>query len=100
MKAGSGIASKIKTRYLKAILNQESAWYDQTNYMELSSRISKEVDAIQNGIGRKYGNIIYSFAMCLSGFATGAYKGWSLALAMLGVGPIMLIGMGIFGSVM
>ena len=38
--------------------------------------------------------------MCFSGFATGLYKGWSLALAMLGIAPIMLIGMGIFGHVM
>ena len=38
--------------------------------------------------------------MCLFGFATGLYKGWSLALALLGIGPIMLTGMGIFGAVM
>lgn len=100
MRASTSIASKIKTKYLRAVLNQESAWYDQTNYMELSSRIAKETDAIQNGIGRKYGNIVYSYCMCFSGFATGLYKGWSLALAMLGIAPIMLIGMGIFGHVM
>ena len=100
MRASAAIGSKLKTQYLKAILNQESAWYDQTNYMELSSRIAKEVDAITDGIGRKYGNILYSYCMCLSGMVTGLYKGWSLALAMLGIGPIMLTGMGVFGAVM
>lgn len=100
MKVSSNIAAKIKTKYLQAILNQESAWYDQNNYLEMSSRIAKETDAIADGIGRKYGNVLYSYCMCLSGFATGLYKGWSLSLAMLGIGPIMLIGMGCFGAVM
>jgi len=43
---------------------------------------------------------MYSFAMCISGLCVGFYKGWTLAFAMLGIAPIMLIGMGIFSSVM
>jgi len=99
IKASASIGAKIKTQYLKAILNQESAWYDQTSYLELASRIAKETEAIQEGIGRKYGNILYAIAMCVAGFATGLYKGPFLTLAMLGIGPIMLIGMGVFASV-
>ena len=38
--------------------------------------------------------------MCFAGFTTGLYKGWSLALAMLGIAPILLIGMGCFGATM
>jgi len=37
--------------------------------------------------------------MCVSGFLVAFVKGWSLALAMLGVAPIMLIGLGIYGLV-
>lgn len=100
MKVSANISAKIKTRYLKAILNQESAWYDQNNYLEMSSRIAKETDAIADGIGRKYGVVLYSYCMCLSGFTTGLYKGWSMALVLLGIAPIMFIGMGCFGAVM
>ena len=100
MRASAGIASKIKTAYLKAVLNQESAWYDQTSYLEMSSRIAKETDAIKDGVGRKYGIVLYSYCMCLAGFASGLYKGWSLSLAMLGMFPLMMIGMGCFGAVM
>jgi ATP-binding cassette subfamily B (MDR/TAP) protein 1 len=39
-------------------------------------------------------------AMCVAGLFVGFYKGWTLAFAMLGIAPIMLIGMGIFSSVM
>jgi len=38
--------------------------------------------------------------MCVSGLGVAFYKGWSLALAMFAIGPIMLIGMGIFGAIM
>ena len=100
MRAAASITAKTKTRYLKAILNQESAWYDQNNYLEMSSRIAKETDAIADGIGRKYGNVLYAYTMCLAGFTTGMYKGWSLSLAMFGIAPIMLVGMGCFGAVM
>lgn len=100
MRSSATIAAKIKTNYLRAILNQESSWYDQTNYLEMASRINKEADAIADGIGRKYGNVLYAYCMCLSGLATGFYKGWSLSLALLGIGPIIMIGMGCFGAVM
>jgi ABC-type multidrug transport system fused ATPase/permease subunit len=47
---GASIAARMKTKYLQAVLNQESAWYDQKNYMELASRLAKDVDSIQTGI--------------------------------------------------
>ena len=100
MSASATIAARLKTRYLAAVLAQESAWYDQSNYLELSSRLQKEVDTIQRGIGQKYGQILYAVFMCISGFFCGFYKGWSLACAMLAIAPIMLVGMGIFGTVM
>lgn len=34
--------------------------------------------------------------MCISGLALGFSKGWSLALAMLGIGPIFITGLIIF----
>ena len=66
----------------------------------MASRISKETDAIADGIGHKYGNVLYSYCACAVGFGTGLYKGWSLTLALLGIGPIFLIGMGCFAAVM
>lgn len=100
MSASASICAKLKTLYLEKVLNQESAWYDQVNYLELSSRIGKEVDQIQQGIGNKYGQILYAFCMCISGFVVAFVKGWTLAFAMLGIGPIMMTGMIIFASVM
>lgn len=37
--------------------------------------------------------------MFVSGFAVAFYKGWDLAFAMIGIAPIMLIGMGVFANI-
>ena len=44
--ASTRITGRIKTKYLEAILRQESAWFDMINYTELSSRLSKECQSI------------------------------------------------------
>ena len=36
--------------------------------------------------------------MSISGLTLGFTKGWSLALAMLGIGPIFIMGMCFFGN--
>ena len=36
------ITTRIKIRYLEAVLSQESSWFDMSNYTELPARISKE----------------------------------------------------------
>jgi len=46
MSASSSIAARLKSKYLAAVLAQDSAWYDQVNYLELASRVGKECDAI------------------------------------------------------
>jgi ATP-binding cassette subfamily B (MDR/TAP) protein 1 len=47
------VGKKIRLRYLRAILQQECAWYDLTNPNELSARIGKECIAIQKALGEK-----------------------------------------------
>lgn len=100
MRASANLAANMKNEYLRNILNQDSAWFDQVNYTELSSRLSKDVDSIQRGVGTKFGQIIYSLSMCASGLFVAFYKGWTLAFAMLGIGPILLTGMIIFSTIM
>lgn len=94
------VAARLKSEYLKQILNQESAWFDQTNYMELASRINVEVQTIATGIGQKFGSILYACFMSLFGFIFAFYKGWSLALVLLAFSPIVFIGMSVFTAIM
>ena len=40
------VVKKTRTKYLKAILRQESAWFDTINPSELSAKLSKETAAM------------------------------------------------------
>lgn len=41
------VVKRIKSAYFKAVLEQESAWFDQVSYTEIASRISAECTAIE-----------------------------------------------------
>jgi ATP-binding cassette subfamily B (MDR/TAP) protein 1 len=79
--------SHIRSAYLKALFNQDCAWFDSINYTELNSRLSKETQAIQKSIGEKVGTFVMSLAMTISGIALGCIKGWALALSLLAILP-------------
>jgi len=85
------VAKKTRVQYLRAILNQESAWFDLTNPLELSARIGKECLAIQKALGEKFGTIIMALSMCVSGLGFAFTRGWSFSLVIMAYFPIMAI---------
>ena len=58
----------------------------------MASRVQQETKMIQNGIGQKFGQMLFSAGMGFSGLCLGFVKGWSLALPMLFLCPILFIG--------
>ena len=46
IEAAANITANIKKAYLRAIMNQECAWFDLINYNELTARLSKETLSI------------------------------------------------------
>mmetsp|Transcript_10621 Transcript_10621/g.17848 ORF Transcript_10621/g.17848 Transcript_10621/m.17848 type:complete len:339 (+) Transcript_10621:8-1024(+) len=74
------VAKRTRIAYLRAILKQEAAWFDLKNYQELSSRISKEILAIQKALGEKFGTLLFALAMCCSGLFFAAFRGWKFTL--------------------
>lgn len=49
------VVRRIQKAYLNSVLQQESAWFDMSNYTELSTRMASECKSIEVGIGQKYG---------------------------------------------
>lgn len=96
--ASARIAARTKSAYLRAVLQQESAWFDLISYTELPARIGREAQSIQRAVGEKLGQIVFSLCMSLGGLALGFAKGWSLALVICAIGPMFMIGMAVFGG--
>jgi ATP-binding cassette, subfamily B (MDR/TAP), member 1 len=100
LKFSNTIARRTKENYLASILKQETGWFDSFNYMEMSARITKETMAINKAIGEKVGLIMLTIGMTSCGFIIGIINGWSLALAMCAIGPVIGVTAVMYGIIM
>jgi ABC-type multidrug transport system fused ATPase/permease subunit len=100
LKFSNTIARRTKENYLASILKQETGWFDSFNYMEMSARIAKETMAINKAIGEKVGLIMLTIGMTACGFVIGIINGWSLALAMCAIGPVIGVCAVMYGLIM
>ncbi|CAI2367048.1 unnamed protein product [Moneuplotes crassus] len=89
------VGYEFKYRYLKSILQQESAWYDEKDPLELPSKISSECDKIEAASGEKFVMILNSMSQSLGGFAVAFTIGWKFTFAALGTFPFILFGIAI-----
>jgi len=83
------VTRKIRVEYLKKILAQEIAWFDETNPSELGARINKECMAIQKALGEKMGTILLAFAMTVSGVTMAFTRGWTFSFVLLALFPLI-----------
>ena len=84
------VAFKLKIDYFKSCLEKDAAYYDEHDPTEMTSRISKEVSAIQRGIGEKFGGIIFSVSGFITGYIFAFMWGWILSLILFGGFPVMI----------
>jgi len=85
------ISYKTRMIYFDKCLHLDAAFYDENNPNEMQAKISKEIAAIQRGLGEKVGNTIMSVSMCLFGFAFAFYWGWKLSLILCGTIPVLML---------
>ncbi|KAJ1990392.1 hypothetical protein H4R33_001718 [Dimargaris cristalligena] len=78
---------KVRELYYAAILRQEMAWFDTVSTGDLTSRISGDVNLLQEGIGSKLSIVIQDLTCFLVGFIIAFVKGWRLALVLLSALP-------------
>lgn len=89
------IGKKTRVAYFKAILSQEIAWFDsEVNITELSARLSKESQAIQESLGDKMGKFLLTMTMAVAGFFFSFLRGWYLSVLLILVFPVIFLMMG------
>ncbi|KAF8725796.1 hypothetical protein HU200_020356 [Digitaria exilis] len=94
MITGERQAARIRTLYLRTILRQEIAFFDQhTNTGEVVGRMSGDTVLIQDAMGEKVGKFIQLLVTFVGGFAVAFAQGWLLTLVMLAtIPPLVLAG--------
>ncbi|KAJ1951007.1 hypothetical protein FBU59_000407 [Linderina macrospora] len=81
---------RIREEFYTAILRQDIGWFDGLSTGELTTRISGDVNMLQEGISEKFSFVIQYSATFLTGIILAFVKGWKLTLVVLAVMPVMV----------
>jgi len=82
---------KLREAYLKAMLKQDIAWFDQVGAGALTQRISSDTVIIEEAIGSKFGDMLRFVSTFFSGFIMGFVNGWKMTLVLIAVTPLLAI---------
>ncbi|KAI7903880.1 putative ABC transporter protein [Cokeromyces recurvatus] len=94
--AGENQAQRIKRKYMHSIMYQDMAWFDKADDGSLVTRLSSDIQLIQDGISEKFGLFIVCLVQFVTGFIVAFVEGWRLAVIMLVTIPVM----GLTGALM
>ncbi|KAJ1673699.1 hypothetical protein EV182_004730, partial [Spiromyces aspiralis] len=90
---------RIRNRYYESILRQDIGWFDTISTGDLTTRISGDVNMIQEAIGDKVGFTIQFLATFFSAFIIAFVRGWKLAFVMCAILPFLVATAGIMGRI-
>uniref|UniRef100_A0A674I817 ATP-binding cassette sub-family B member 5 n=1 Tax=Terrapene triunguis TaxID=2587831 RepID=A0A674I817_9SAUR len=79
---------KIRKTFFHAILGQELSWFDTSNSGELNTRLTEDINKINDGIGDKVAQLFQNMSTFTVGIVIGFLKGWKLTLVILSTSPL------------
>ncbi|KAI8930845.1 hypothetical protein NX059_011865 [Plenodomus lindquistii] len=97
---GERITQQIRELYLRAIFRQNIAFFDFLGSGEITTRISSDMNLVQDGIGQKIGLFVTGVSMFVSALIVGFVRSWKLSLIMLAATFALIMMMGINGTFM
>lgn len=97
---GERITRTIRVLYLRAIFRQNIAFFDFLGSGEVTTRISSDMNLVQDGIGQKIGLFVTGVSMFASGIVVGFIRSWKLSLIMLSATLALILMMGVNGTLM
>ncbi|KAK1920029.1 hypothetical protein P3342_002325 [Pyrenophora teres f. teres] len=97
---GERITRVIRELYLRAIFRQNIAFFDFLGSGEITTRISSDMNLVQDGIGQKIGLFVTGVSMFVSALIIGFIRSWKLSLIMLAATLALILMMGVNGAFM
>ncbi|KAI7806752.1 putative multidrug resistance protein 1 [Triplophysa rosa] len=80
---------RIRDKYFHAILHQQMSWFDTHKIGELNTRLTDDINTINDGLGDKICVFVQFFCTFVAGFVIGFIYGWKLTLVILAVSPLL-----------
>ncbi|KAJ2930895.1 hypothetical protein H1R20_g6196, partial [Candolleomyces eurysporus] len=91
-------AKRVRERYLKAVLRQDIAFFDNVGAGEVATRIQTDTHLVQQGISEKVALIVTFLGAFFCGFILAYIRSWRLALALTSMFPCIAITGGIMNK--
>uniref|UniRef100_A0A8C2DJ05 Bile salt export pump n=1 Tax=Cyprinus carpio TaxID=7962 RepID=A0A8C2DJ05_CYPCA len=85
----------IRKMYFRKVMRMEIGWFDCTSVGELNTRMSDDINKINDAIADQVGIFIQRFTTFVCGFLMGFAKGWKLTLVIVSVSPLIGVGAGL-----
>uniref|UniRef100_A0A8C3MUB1 Bile salt export pump n=1 Tax=Geospiza parvula TaxID=87175 RepID=A0A8C3MUB1_GEOPR len=83
---------KIRKAYFRKIMRMDIGWFDCTSVGELNTRISDDVNKINEAIADQVAIFIQRITTFVGGFLLGFVSGWKLTLVIIAVSPLLGVG--------
>uniref|UniRef100_A0A8C3JVM9 Bile salt export pump n=1 Tax=Calidris pygmaea TaxID=425635 RepID=A0A8C3JVM9_9CHAR len=83
---------KIRKAYFRKVMRMDIGWFDCTSVGELNTRISDDVNKINEAIADQVAIFIQRITTFVCGFLLGFVSGWKLTLVIIAVSPLLGVG--------
>lgn len=91
---------RIRKEFFHAVLKQDLGWYDTNTTSEFATRLTEDLNKLQDGIGEKIGMLIRFIVTGLGSFVIPYIQNWQISLVLTAIVPVMAIMGGIMGKIM
>ncbi|KAM4688621.1 ATP-binding cassette sub-family B member 5-like [Discoglossus pictus] len=80
---------KMRTAFFHSVLSQDMSWFDVTKSGEFNTRLTEDINKINDGIGDKVGHLLEQVSTIVAGMAIALAYGWQLALVIVAASPLI-----------
>jgi ATP-binding cassette, subfamily B (MDR/TAP), member 1 len=87
--AASRNSRHVRQAYVESLLTQDVQFFDEAKAGELASYTAEKVNELQQGLAKKFAELVQAFFQMAGGFAVGFYFSWELALVILATTPLL-----------
>ncbi|KAM6202323.1 ATP-binding cassette sub-family B member 5 [Rhynchocyon petersi] len=81
---------RIRKHFFRSILAQDISWFDGCDIGELNTRMTEDINKINDGIGDKFALLFQNLSTFIIGLVVGLVKGWKLTLVTLSTAPLIM----------
>ncbi|KAJ2654662.1 hypothetical protein IWW48_005975 [Coemansia sp. RSA 1200] len=88
--AAERMSRRMRIAFFTSILRQNAGWFDTRKTGELTTQITSDINAVQEGTGDKVGFLIQFIAKFVAAIVIAFTRGWRLALVVTAVMPLLV----------